>query len=114
MISRLTVLTAALALTWTAAACSSSTEGTSEETDDAEPKAIMNCQYGETRVKLGASVPAVDGCNERTCNEANNGTAYVTCTGLACAPACKPVVCELFCADGFRKDADGCEICACQ
>jgi len=29
-------------------------------------------------------------------------------------PACPPVMCELYCEDGFELDANGCEICKCK
>jgi hypothetical protein len=42
----------------------------------------------------------------------NNGGA--DCGGICVdGPACDPVLCELFCEDGFATDENGCEICSC-
>jgi hypothetical protein len=34
-------------------------------------------------------------------------------SGPATSTTCQPVTCELACPNGFKKDANGCEICAC-
>ena len=34
--------------------------------------------------------------------------------GLDDAQQCQPVTCELYCANGFKTDANGCEICQCK
>ncbi len=45
-----------------------------------------------------------------SCNE-NGG---VDCSGICLAPVvCEPVLCTLFCPNGFKKDNDGCDICDC-
>lgn len=42
----------------------------------------------------------------------NNGGA--DCGGVCVpAPTCEPVLCELFCENGFATDENGCEICSC-
>lgn len=45
----------------------------------------------------------------------NNGGA--DCGGICVVkpstPTCQPVLCELFCENGFKTDDDGCEICQC-
>lgn len=47
-----------------------------------------------------------DGCSP------DNGGA--DCGGICVpAPECQPVLCELFCENGFATDENGCEICSC-
>jgi hypothetical protein len=45
------------------------------------------------------------------CDPQNGGA---DCGGICVpAPDCAPVLCELFCENGFATDEDGCEICSC-
>ena len=36
------------------------------------------------------------------------------CEICECAAACEPVTCELYCENGYTTNADGCEICSCK
>ena len=40
-------------------------------------------------------------------------TAESTCDWSCAAPKCQPVLCELFCENGFASDDQGCPICSC-
>lgn len=57
-----------------------------------------------------------DDCVPSACT-CDPGTGMVACTpdcsGGTCVPACMPVICDLFCEFGFKKDAFGCDICEC-
>lgn len=63
-----------------------------------------------------ASLPCPDGMQcvddpDDSCDPANGGA---DCSGMCVAQqGCSPVMCELYCAYGFKKDANGCEICSC-
>lgn len=63
-----------------------------------------------------ANLPCPDGfvCGEDPndgCDPENGGA---DCGGICVpAPSCEPVLCELFCENGFATDADGCEVCSC-
>ena len=52
----------------------------------------------------GRDVPGVDVPRQRPARRA---------TAAQCVLACKPLACDLSCADGFMIDATGCEACAC-
>ncbi len=47
-----------------------------------------------------------------------NGTCRTPADGVypkeCCKPACPPVLCELYCPNGFEQDKNGCEICKCK
>ena len=48
-------------------------------------------------------------CPMSTCPD----NVRAACSGGQCVLACKPLACDLTCADGFMIDATGCEECAC-
>ena len=57
-----------------------------------------------------------DECVSSDCT-CDAGTGEINCSpdcgGGSCVEECGPVVCNLFCEDGFKLDANGCEICEC-
>jgi hypothetical protein len=58
----------------------------------------------------------VCGCDGQTysnaCHAAASGTS-VSAQGECEEPVCQPVLCALFCENGFATDENGCEICEC-
>jgi hypothetical protein len=44
---------------------------------------------------------------------------FAACAGVGvahageCGPACEPVLCDLFCENGFARDENGCDVCRC-
>lgn len=78
---------------------------------------------------IGTHDPLKTGKGPEACGKAFCADGFVCCNascgictppGGACTqqvcddqPTCQPVTCEIACEHGFQKDADGCEICAC-
>lgn len=54
-------------------------------------------------------VPSACGCDPAT----GDVICTADCGGGTCVPACEPLVCDLECKHGFKKDENGCEICEC-
>ena len=57
-----------------------------------------------------------DECVSSDCT-CDAGTGEIVCSpdcgGGSCVPGCADILCDLFCEDGFKQDANGCEICEC-
>ena len=64
-------------------------------------------------VKCGANTcPTGEVCCNASCGICTPPGGF--CTQQICGPVqCAPVTCELYCPNGFEKDANGCEICSC-
>lgn len=58
--------------------------------------------------------PCVDKAGEGgDCGADNECKDGLSCVEGVCSAACNPVMCELFCENGFKVDENGCEICEC-
>ena len=57
-----------------------------------------------------------DECVSSDCT-CDAGTGEIVCSpdcgGGSCVPVCADILCDLFCENGFKQDANGCDICEC-
>jgi hypothetical protein len=63
----------------------------------------------------GIPCPAGQKCVDNPNDSCNPNLGGADCGGM-CVPdtgGCPPVMCTLFCANGFKKGPDGCPICSC-
>ncbi|XP_038049719.1 uncharacterized protein LOC119723228 [Patiria miniata] len=54
-----------------------------------------------------------NGCGH-VCREPSNPVLSADSSFYEKWPACKPVLCDMYCGNGFDTDENGCEICACK
>lgn len=89
--------------------CMAAASGTSVSAQGAcEAQPIFCGGFGNIACPDG--LECVDDPND-SCDPSNGGA---DCGGICETPEeCEPVLCELFCSNGFKTDEDGCEICAC-
>jgi hypothetical protein len=82
--------------------------------DDFVPPGCVQsgCPEGQVCDTQLECVPSVCDCDPRT----GDIICTADCGGGTCvAPGrCEPLVCELECPNGFKKDMFGCEICECE
>ncbi len=90
--------------------CMANSAGTSVNTIGAcQPQAQMCGGFGNLACPSG--LDCVDDPNDDC--DPNNGGA--DCSGVCVEPvACQPVTCTLACQNGFKTNAEGCEICECK
>jgi hypothetical protein len=67
------------------------------------------CEPAQKECLTDADCPAGYACMMTNCGpDTNCGGA-----GGVCMPVCEPVLCDLYCQNGFKTDTRGCEICEC-
>lgn len=90
-------------------ACHAHAAGTSVSADGACEEETQFCG-GFGNLPCNAGEICVDDPNDGC--DPNNGGA--DCGGMCIpGPSCEPVLCELFCENGFATDENGCEVCSC-
>ena len=68
----------------------------------------------EACIELFAPVCGCDGNTYGNSFAAAAGTSVASEGECNATPSdCEPVLCELFCENGFATDKDGCEVCTC-
>ncbi len=90
-------------------ACKAASAGTSiVSTGACEEETIFCGGFG------GIECPDGLECVDDPSDDCNPASGGADCGGICVEPeGCEPVLCELFCSNGFKTDDAGCEICEC-